>query len=362
MPSVRLRGLNQVRKRLKGGGEVVYWYAWKGGPRLEGRPGSPEFVASYNAAVADRKAPRNDTLAGLVTLYKSKPEYLNLRDSTKKQWSRWLDKISRDEEDSDIGGIPIRLLDDKAVRAALMDWRDAFAAHPRAADYGVQVLSRVLSFGVERGVLNINRAAGIPHLYHADRSDMIWEPEAMAAFRAAAPPSVSQALRLACLTGLRRGDLVKLRWAQVSDISIETSTGKSGGKRRVVAPVLRETRELLQEIGRRDATESVLLNAHGNAWRPDSLTERVTEFARKVGLDRTLHDARGTFCTRMCLAGLTDEQIADLMGWERERVRQIRARYVDQDRIVQALIRQVAANESGPKTPNFRPTKGSRKC
>jgi hypothetical protein len=31
MPSVRLRGLNQVRKRLKGGGEVVYWYAWKGG-------------------------------------------------------------------------------------------------------------------------------------------------------------------------------------------------------------------------------------------------------------------------------------------------------------------------------------------
>jgi hypothetical protein len=36
---VRLKGINQVTKVLKDGTTVTYWYAWKGGPRLDGEPG-----------------------------------------------------------------------------------------------------------------------------------------------------------------------------------------------------------------------------------------------------------------------------------------------------------------------------------
>ncbi len=49
---VRLKGINSVTKPLKDGTTVTYWYAWKGGPRLDGEPGDPEFIASYNRAVA----------------------------------------------------------------------------------------------------------------------------------------------------------------------------------------------------------------------------------------------------------------------------------------------------------------------
>ena len=45
---LRLKGLNQVTKRRRDGSSVTYWYAWKGGPSLPGKPGSPEFVAAYN--------------------------------------------------------------------------------------------------------------------------------------------------------------------------------------------------------------------------------------------------------------------------------------------------------------------------
>jgi hypothetical protein len=41
-----------VHGRLADGTRRTYWYAWKGGPPLRGEPGSPEFIASYNAAVA----------------------------------------------------------------------------------------------------------------------------------------------------------------------------------------------------------------------------------------------------------------------------------------------------------------------
>ena len=54
---VRLKGINSKRKRLADGSLKIYYYAWKGGPPLRGKPGSPEFVASYNAAVAQKVTP-----------------------------------------------------------------------------------------------------------------------------------------------------------------------------------------------------------------------------------------------------------------------------------------------------------------
>lgn len=61
---VVLKGVDTARSRLANGTVRVYRYAWRGGPRLEGEPGSPEFVASYNKAVADR--PKSSGAAGTI--------------------------------------------------------------------------------------------------------------------------------------------------------------------------------------------------------------------------------------------------------------------------------------------------------
>jgi hypothetical protein len=47
---IRLKGLNSVAKTLADGRIVTYYYAWKGGPRLKGEPGTPEFIASPHYA------------------------------------------------------------------------------------------------------------------------------------------------------------------------------------------------------------------------------------------------------------------------------------------------------------------------
>jgi hypothetical protein len=54
---VRLRGINQITKRLADGTLRTYWYAWKGGPPLRVEPGTPEFMATYNEAISRRVAP-----------------------------------------------------------------------------------------------------------------------------------------------------------------------------------------------------------------------------------------------------------------------------------------------------------------
>ncbi len=149
MPSVRLKGLNRVSKKLADGRRVTYWYAWKGGPRLDGEPGSPAFVASFAKAAALRKAPMVGGLAGLVKRYRAAPEFTRKADSTRAEWSRWLDRI----ETASIASLSYEMLNDPAVRDDLLSWRDAYADRPRTADYAVQALSRELAFGTVRGLL-----------------------------------------------------------------------------------------------------------------------------------------------------------------------------------------------------------------
>jgi hypothetical protein len=58
---IRLKGINSKRKKLADGSFKTYYWAWKVGPVLRGQPGTPEFVASYNAAVATKVVPLRGT-------------------------------------------------------------------------------------------------------------------------------------------------------------------------------------------------------------------------------------------------------------------------------------------------------------
>jgi hypothetical protein len=54
---VHLKGVHSVKMRLVDGRLAVYHYAWRGGPRLLGEPGSAEFLKSFNDAHAARRKP-----------------------------------------------------------------------------------------------------------------------------------------------------------------------------------------------------------------------------------------------------------------------------------------------------------------
>lgn len=48
----KISGINTVRKRIRDGSIRVYYYHRATGTRLEGKPGSPEFIRSYANAEA----------------------------------------------------------------------------------------------------------------------------------------------------------------------------------------------------------------------------------------------------------------------------------------------------------------------
>ncbi|MFN6986663.1 MAG: site-specific integrase, partial [Rhizobium oryzihabitans] len=88
MVTVELKGIHTVR--AKGN---IYYYAWRGGPRLDGQPGTAAFMASYNEAIASRMEPESGRFRSIITHYKA-TEFKKLADSTKRVWTPWIDRIS----------------------------------------------------------------------------------------------------------------------------------------------------------------------------------------------------------------------------------------------------------------------------
>lgn len=371
MVRVRLKGLNSIRKKLADGSTVTYWYAWKGGPRLTGSPGSPQFLAAFNAAHAVRKTPAGENLRALVSMYRASPEFTGLANATRKVWARWLDLIADTEGDHAIGGLPWAALDDRRVRAELLAWRDQWAHQPRSADYAMQVLSRVLSWALDRGLVALNAAAGVSQLYKGNRADQVWTDDEVAAFVAAAPSAeVGFIIRLACLTGLRREDLAALAWSHIGDVAIVKPTSKSRGAKSAIVPVLSETKALLSEIRAQQLARhaelaevadrkgrpapvmplTVLSNTRGRPWKVTGLDSAIqdTKAAATPPIDKHLHDTRGTFGTRLRKkARLTAAEIADILGWEEDRAERLLAVYVDRDDIVRSIAERIRQNEAG---------------
>jgi hypothetical protein len=58
-----------------------------------------------------------------------------------------------------------------------------------------------------------NYLRGFKRLYHADRSEIIWLPEHIAAFMKAAPIEMQRALILGLHTGQREGDILRMPWS-----------------------------------------------------------------------------------------------------------------------------------------------------
>lgn len=338
MTVVRLRGLNKTSKRLADGRTVTYWYAWRGGPRLQGRPGSPEFMRGYHEAHKSRKRPQTATLAAIVTLYRDSPEWKKTADSTKREWNRWLDRIALGE----LGVFSYGALSDPDCAADILRWRDQWADKPRTADYAIQVLSRLLGWAKNRRLITHNACEGIEKLYESDRADVVWTDDERARFAMWAPSvEVAFIIDLACLTGLRREDLAALKWADVGEIYLSKTTSKSRHKQSATVPILAETKRLLKKIkDNRPDSVYVLTNTRGNQWTPSGLSHAVTAFGGK-----RLHDCRGTLATILRRAGLKASEIADIMGWREDRVERLLSVYVDRDSIVKALAERIGRSE-----------------
>jgi integrase len=334
---VRLKGLNSITKRLADGTQRTYFYAWKGGPPLRGEPGTPEFVASYNEAVARKIETPHGELLCVLQAYQASEDFTGLAESTRRGYVGLIRRIEKEFAD-----FPVSALTDRRTRGVFMAWRDRYAVSSgrRQADYAWTVLARILSWGLDRGLALANPCERGGRLYRGTRRDIVWTAADEALFLERAPAHLHLPLSLALWTGQRQGDLLRLPWSAYDGTHIRLKQSKTGA--RVVIPVGGPLEAAL------DATPKlspiILVKRDSKPWTSAGFQTAWCRACKRVGLiGLTYHDLRGTAVTRLAIAGATEAEIATITGHSLRSVRAILdAHYLARDpALAESAIRKL---------------------
>ena len=324
---IRLKGIASATKILASGEKVTYHYAWRGGPLLRGAPGSPEFIQSYEQAHRERHKPNPSLFKSVIAGYLASPDFGDVRDRTRADYLKQIAKIERA-----FGDLPVAALNDPGVTKDFLDWRDRMSSSPRQADYAWTVLMLLLAWARTRGITTYRPPGRIDRLYHADRSDKIWEDHNIAAFMAVAPAPLQWALVVAAETGQRQGDLLRLTWGAYDGQWIRLTpsksiTSKKPKGRAVAIPVSRLLHAVVDSLPR--ISPIMLTNMRQRPWTPNSFRKAWEACAKKAGIaGLTFHDLRGTAVTRLSEAGCTPQEIARFTGHSLRDVAAILDRYL----------------------------------
>ena len=285
-----------------------------------------------------------DRLAGtfnnLVRMFTLSTEFdEGLRPSTKAEYRRMLTKA-----EAEFGDMPIAALEDPQVRRDFMDWREkvARASGQREADNRLSAVSAMLTWAIDRGHITANHLRGFKRLYHADRSEIVWLPEHIAAFMAAAPIEMQRAMILALHSGQRQGDLLRLPWSAYDGKNLTLRQGKSRrGKSQgplIVVPPTMALRRMLDGMER--TSPLILTTKTGQSFKKPYFARSWDETTVAAGLKEVmlpgfdervqlhLHDLRGTTVTLLSESGSTPQQIATITGHSLKTVHRILERYL----------------------------------
>ena len=207
---VELKGIHAAHVTLADGTRKIYWYAWRGGPRLRGEPGTPDFIQSYNEAVAQRAPTPEGRLQSLLDAYQRSQKFLQRRERTRADYV----KLIKNQIEPEFGDFPLKALVAREARGVFLDWRDRLALKSvRQADYAWTVLALILAWAKDRGKISVNPCERGGRLYDGTRVDFVWSLEDEKRFLMSAPAHLHLSLLLALWTGQRQGDLLRLSWS-----------------------------------------------------------------------------------------------------------------------------------------------------
>jgi integrase len=291
-----------------------------------GRTRTPEFIASYNEAAAQKIRPPTGLLLSVLQAYQASEDFRQLAQRTQEDYKRIIQK----EIEPEYSDFPLSALADRRTRGVFMDWRDRLALKSRRqADYAWSVLARVLSWSKDRGKITVNPCERGGRIYSGSRAENIWSEEQEAAFLQSAPAHLHLPLLLALWTGQRQGDLLRLPWSAYNGKEIRLRQSKTGS--RVVIPIGAPLKAALDGTTKRSTL--ILVNSDGTPWTQDGFRASWRKACAKTGIvGVTFNDLRGTAVTRLALAECTEAEIATITGHSLRDVRSILdAHYLHRD-------------------------------
>ncbi len=225
-------------------------------------------------------------------------------------------------------------------REVLSDYFESLRAKrvpDRTRELIYQVLRKAFNDAVGAGRLEASPMRGVPIPRYRPGEIQVWTPEEVAAFLAAAREHRLYPFFALCLaTGLRQGELLGLKWAdiQYDKLQVRRQLVEAGGKRSVSEPkthsslrtlqIPRKTADIMERhrqamkeeglgVGRDDF---VFQSKQGTPiWR-SNLRDRVyRKLIAKAGVrDIKMHNLRHTHATLLIAQGVSPKLVQERLG------------------------------------------------
>jgi len=180
------------------------------------------------------------------------------------------------------------------------------------------VLHRFFNKAVSWGLVASNPATGIKSLPESRGRVRFLTVEEAGRLLDASPAHLRPIVLCALETGMRRGEILNMRW---SDLDLErrvlfVGETKTGIPRYV--PISTCLKEMLERLPRRPGCDHVFIGGHGKGkvWKPfHDVRTSFGNACRKAGIvEFRFHDLRHTAASHMVMAGVPIKVVGEILG------------------------------------------------
>ena len=319
-------------------GKLYRYFRRPGSPKIQlpGEPGSRQFIAAYNAALAgfrierEPEEPKTGTISAAISAYYQHNSFLSLAIGTRKMRRAILERFRTKDGH--------RLLtemrpEDVAKRLGAMK--------PFAARNWLKTLRGLMTFAVETGLRKADPTARYKPVKAKAGGHHTWTEDEIDAYEHAFAVGTRARLAMALLlfTAARRSDAVRLGPQHVRAGRIVYRQEKTG--RQLAIPIHPQLAEILNAAPSGHLT--FLVTAHGKPFSAAGFGNWFRECCDAAGLPHcSAHGLRKAQARRLAEAGCSAHEIAAITGHKTLKEVQRYTEAVDQARMADAAISRTA--------------------
>ena len=321
----------------------LIWYFRRGkGPRIRIRDefNSPEFWASYHAAIGPAKAhksPPSGSFAWALWMYRQSQKWAVLSPATRRQRDNIFSKVVKTHGDTPITAWK---------RGDLIAGRDRRAATPAAAKNFIAAMRGLFGWLLDAGLIADDPTTGVIVARVKTEGFLIWTEADEAAFRARWPLGTRERVAFEVLrqTGLRRGDAVRVGRPHVRDGAIPIATEKTGERVAIAMSTA-----LAEAIGAGPVGDlTFIATSDGRPTTAESFGNWFREAVRAAGVSKSAHGLRKAAATADALAGWSDAELDSKYGWRGRKMASLYTQSASRERLLLAAARRTEGEQQVP--------------
>lgn len=315
---------------------------WVGGFRTQAEAKAARAAAQTAQSRGTYVAPRKMTVGEWLDQWIAGHE-IGLKPSTAESYRSNIERYLRPR----LGHEPLQGLSPARLTVVFRDLferggHNGKPLSPRTVEFARAVLRRALADAVLERLIEVNPVVGTKRPKVDKPKHTTWTAEQLRSYLGHDEPRLAPLFALAAATGMRRGELLALRWADVdldgALVSVDRAVAQIGQERRYSTPKNHERRQVsidrnsvatLRALRKRQLAERLKWGAayagkdddllftweNGAALLPDYVSKEFVRTQAGLGLPRLkLHELRHTHATLLLRAGVPVHVVAKRLG------------------------------------------------